>query len=560
MKEENELRAEKLSFQYLRAKSPALNTINFELKPGEKVLLMGKTCAGKSTMCFCLKGLIPKIIPGNLSGKIFYKKKEILAPEDSIGLVLQEFEAQIFNSTVELEIAFGLQNTGTSRSEMKIIVPEIIKKTGLAHYENTSPLSLSSGQKQRLAIASIWAMNPDVFILDEPMTDLDTEGRHSVYAMIMELSQTGKSVLLVDNELQSAMNFDRIILMDHGEIIHDKTPENIILQAEKYASFGIRPPARIVLFNALNLNPRNALTHEKAISELKSQFNIILPPQLNGQNENAPSSEKIIEMSDVTYHYPHTKNGICDINLSIHKGEFVSLIGTNGSGKTTLLKLITGIAVPDKGEVKLDGQSPQKIPPREIPKHIGFVFQNPDHQIFTSSIKEELIQSMKLAGMDENLYTQKMSEVLKIVKLEGLEEEDPFLLTKGERQKVAVACALVNDPALLILDEPTTGLDYQEQLSILSMLRRLNEAGKTIIITTHSLWIVEEYTHRCIIMHQGRIAIDNTVKYTFSNPDTIKSFGLIPPELSFICHAINLPFLRLPELISFLQQIDKPRP
>lgn len=559
MNKKNELRAEQLSFQYLRAKSPALNNINFELKPGEKVLLMGKTCAGKSTMCFCLKGLIPKIIPGMLSGKIFYKEKEILAPEDSIGLVLQEFEAQIFNSTVELEIAFGLQNIGTPRSEMKKIVPEIIKKTGLAHYEKTSPLSLSGGQKQRLAIASIWAMNPDIFILDEPMTDLDTEGRHSVYTMIIELSQTGKSVLLVDNELQSAMNFDRIILMDHGEIIHDETPENIIVQAEKYATFGIRPPARIVLFNALNLNPRNALTYEKAISELKCQFNITLPPQLNSQNDNAPSSEKIIEMSEVTYHYPHTKNGICDINLSIHKGEFISLIGTNGSGKTTLLKLITGIAVPDKGEVKLDGIAPQKIPPREIPKHFGFVFQNPDHQIFTSSVKEELIQSMRLAGMDETIYAQKINEALRTVALDGLEDEDPFLLTKGERQKVAVACALVNDPALLILDEPTTGLDYQEQLSILSMIRKLNEQGKTIIITTHSFWVVEEYAHRCIIMHQGRIAIDNTVQHAFSNPYTLKSFGLIPPELSLICHALNLPFLPLQELISFIQKFINPR-
>lgn len=559
MNKKNELRVENLSFQYLRAKSSALNNINFILRPGEKVLLMGKTCAGKSTLCYCLKGLIPKIIPGTLSGNILFKEKEILAPEDSIGLVLQEFEAQIFNSTVELEIAFGLQNIGTSKSDMQKIVAEIIKKTGLIYYEKTLPLLLSGGQKQRLAIASIWAMNPDIFILDEPMTDLDTEGRYSVFAMIMELSQTGKSVLLVDNELDNAMNFDRIILMDHGEIIHEEAPENIILQADKYASFGIRPPDRIVLFNALNLNLRNALTHEQAISELKSQFHITLASRLYNHAAASFSTEKIIEMSDATYNYPHTKNGIWDINLSIHKGEFISLIGTNGSGKTTLLKLITGIAVPDKGEVKLNGKAPNKIRPQELPKHIGFVFQNPDHQIFTSSIKEELILSMKLAGMDENLYTQKMSEVLKIVKLEGLENEDPFLLTKGERQKVAVASALVNDPELLILDEPTTGLDYQEQLSVLSMLKKLNEAGKTIIITTHSLWIVEEYAHRCIIMHQGRIAIDNTVQNTFSDPDTIRSVGLIPPELSLICHSLNLPFMHLQELISFIQKFINPR-
>jgi energy-coupling factor transport system ATP-binding protein len=549
----NVLRIENLAFQYLRARNPALSAITCQFKEGERILLMGKTGAGKSTFCLCLKGLIPDIIPGTFSGTIFHNLSEIHASENSIGLVLQEFEAQLFNSTVELEVAFGLQNIGISRPQMHRTVSETLRKIGLGNHEKMSPLSLSGGQKQRLAIASIWAMNPDIFILDEPMTDLDTEGRQSVFEMILQLSETGKTIVLVDNDLEYAAQFDRALIMDHGTIVYDMTPEESIRHSLSFILYGIRPPDRVVIFNELNLGIEQALTREKAFEALHKQFRSIEFPVFSHETDTTMTDKAIINIKEASFTYPSTGKGIFDLNVSIHQGEFIGLIGANGSGKTTLLKLMTGSIAPDRGAVHLAQKCPHTMPPGELPHYIGFVFQNPDHQIFASSIKEELLQCMNLAGIDEHLQIPTMQEVLKTVKLEGYEDEDPFLLTKGERQKVAIASALINNPAIVILDEPTTGLDYQEQLSILSMLTRLNKQGKTIIITTHSLWIIEAYAHRCIIMHQGRIASDATVQQTFSNPHYIEELGLLPPELSLLCHSLNVPFMRLQDLIAMLK-------
>ncbi len=541
-----------ISFIYARAKGMALEKINLEIPKGEKLLIMGRTGAGKSTLCFCIKGLIPKVIPGKLMGKIFYDGIENLQPNPYIGLVLQEFEAQIFNSTVELEIAFGLQNLGIERNKIVHLVKESIKKLSLSNYEKMAPFFLSGGQKQRLAIASIWAMNPDVFILDEPMTDLDTEGRTSVFQMIQELNNEYKSTLLVDNELDNALVFNKVLIMDKGKIIKESDPASIILNSEQYSIYGIKPPTRINMFNELKLNKEKALTFQGAIKEIKKSFPSLqasLPFQQNTLDANKP----LIILDNVFFEYPNTSKGVFRINTIINKGDFIGLIGKNGSGKSTLLKLIAGILTPNRGKIFIKDKQPHKIIPSELPKTIGFVFQNPDYQIFASSIKEELAYCMKLANQNPSTYEKKIKEVLKIVHLEGYEDEDPFLLTKGDRQKVAIATALINEPDILILDEPTTGLDYQEQLSILKMLQKLNENGKTVIISTHSLWIIEEFVKRCIVMSEGFIILDEIVEKALSETDKITSAGLKLPELALICKELNLPFRRKNDLIKLLR-------
>jgi len=537
-----------ISFTYARAKDSALQNVNLEIPKKEKLLIMGRTGAGKSTLCFCIKGLIPKVIPGKLEGKIFYDGKEDQQLNPYIGLVLQEFEAQIFNSTVELEIAFGLQNLGMERIKIVQLVKESIKKLGLSNYEKIAPFYLSVGQKQRLAIASIWAMNPEVFILDEPMTDLDTEGRISVFQMIQELNNEDKSTILVDNELDNALVFNKVSIMDNGKIIKEDNPTSIILNSEQYSIYGIKPPTRINIFNELNLNKEKALTLEGAITELKKSFPNIQEPFPFQQN-NSKANKPIIILDNVFFKYPNTSKGIFNINTIINEGDFIGIIGKNGSGKSTLLKLIAGILTPNSGKILIKDKQPHKITPSELPKTIGFVFQNPDYQIFTSSIREELIYCMRLAHQNPSIYEKKIKEVLNIVHLEGYEYEDPFLLTKGARQKVAIATSLINEPDILILDEPTTGLDYQEQLSILKMLQKLNENGKTIIISTHSLWIIEEFVKRCIVMSEGFIILDETVEKAFSETDKITSAGLLLPELTIICKELNLPFIRKNDLI-----------
>ncbi|OGF59744.1 MAG: hypothetical protein A2Y62_05160 [Candidatus Fischerbacteria bacterium RBG_13_37_8] len=553
------LSTENLGFHYARSQKPVLTNINYQHHAGEKILLMGKTGAGKSTLCFCLKGLIPEIIPGNITGRIIFRGNEIKKPAINIGLVLQEFEAQIFNSTVELEIAFGLQNLCIPQKVMHEIVHECIKKIGLSTYEKISPFSLSGGQKQRLAIASILAMKPEIFFLDEPMTDLDTEGRAAICQIIIDFASKDKSILLVDNELDNALYFDKIYIMDEGKIIIEDNPENVLLASDQYTYLGLKPPIRISLFEDLKLPKRNALRFDDAIESLKKFYPIpAKKPQPPGNPES--SQEPLLVFDHVHFQYPHSTKGLSDICLQINKGDFVGLIGANGSGKTTLLKLMIGILVPSSGTLLLNNKQPHKIPPEHIPNISGFVFQNPDYQIFTNSISEELIYCLKAAKKNPSDYRKRIENILEIVHLHGLQDEDPFLLTKGGRQKVAVASALINEPELLILDEPSTGLDYQEQLALLLILQQLNKEGKTIIITTHSLWIIEEYVNRCIILHNGTVLTDEPVHRVLSSPELLRQANLEPPELTLLCHKMNLPFMRFNELKAFLQLLRKHYP
>jgi energy-coupling factor transport system ATP-binding protein len=545
-----------LSVKYSRAEDKALNNINYLQSKGEKILLMGKTGAGKSTFCLCLKGIIPFIIPADIEGIITINNKKITKPEISVGLVLQEFEAQIFNSTIELEIAFGLQNLGIERAKMREIVQDSIKKLNLTSYEKASPYHVSGGQKQRLAIASIWAMKPEIFILDEPLTDLDTDGRKIVFELICQLGNEGSTIILVDNDLENALFFDKICIMDKGQIVIIDEPSNIIKNSDKFINFGIRPPTHISILKDLNLPYQNSTSLSQSISIL--QNSLISNPEVScTQPAYKTSQQSILIFDNVYFQYPNSDKGVYNINLEIKKGEFIGLIGANGSGKTTLLKLMTGILTPASGKIFLNNMQPHKLPPHIIPQVIGFVFQNPDYQLFTNNVKEELIYCMKSADKFHNDYEAKIKQMLKIIKMEEAENKDPFLLTKGERQKIAVATALINEPDIIILDEPSTGLDYQEQLSILQLLKELHQNDKTIIITTHSLWIVEEYAERCIILKDGKIIANDAVQNVFSSTDLFLQANLFPPDLSIICKNLNIPFMPYNDLIKCLSSIIK---
>lgn len=542
-----------LSVQYKRSSTYALKDISFKQYQGEKILLMGRTGAGKSTFCYCLKGIIPYIIPASLNGNIIIKNQKIASPEITIGLVLQEFESQIFNSTIELEIAFGLQNLGLKREKIKEIIQHSLEKFNLISYAKKSPYYISGGQKQRLAIASIWAMKPEVFILDEPLTDLDTEARKILFSLITELEEEKTSIILTDNNLENASFFDKAIIMNKGSIIIEDKTNNILKDSPKYIEYGMRPPTHISLLNDLGLPYQEGLTLEKTVNLIKKSINF--PTSLTPQEKTSEiSGENIIIFDNVSFQYPNSNYGIFNINLEIKKGDFVGLIGTNGSGKTTLLKLMTGILCPNKGKVYLKNNQPHKIPAKAIPQIIGYVLQNPDHQLFTNSIKEELLYCMKKSNKFYNNFDEKIIQILKTIHMEGLENSDPFLLTKGERQKIAVATALINEPEIIILDEPSTGLDYKEQLSLMQLLQELHKNGKTIIITTHSLWIIEEYAEKCIILKDGKIIASSYVSTLLSCLDNFLKANLSPPELSIICNKLNLPFLTYNNLIRYLRR------
>ena len=551
-----------LSFTYRNSAHKALDGINFKLHQGEMLVIMGKSSAGKSTLCRCLNGIIPKFIKGDLSGNIEVfgepiKDKPIYQIAQNVGLVFQDFESQLFSTNVELEVAFGPENLSLSREEIGKRIRHSLNKVGLIGFENRQPHTLSGGEKQRLAIASVLSMRPRVMILDEPTTDLDPIGRYEIFQSLSELKKESISMILVEHDAEDIINSDRIMILSDGKIVAFDDTKNILKDTKFLESYGIRPLQIPKLFMEIGLDivPFTAESaYELSGKLLESLIDEHKYNSLKEKDKNRIYGDVVIEIKNVTYSYSKGENVLNDINLSIREGEFVAIIGQNGSGKTTLAKLTNGLLKPTSGKVICFGKDTSKTKISELGKNVGYVFQNPDHQIFSNTVKEELMFGPRNFGLSEDQISDNIAQALQAVHLEGYEDRDPFSLTKGERQRVAVASILACKPKVLILDEPTTGLDYIQQKSMMELLRSLNSTGHTIIIITHSLWVVAEYAHRAIVINDGSIIIDGTVREVFSRQEELESAGMRPPEIIKMGNMLGKTLLSVDEFKSAMNE------
>jgi len=551
-----------LSFTYRNSDHKALDGISFKLHQGEMLVIMGKSGAGKSTLCRCLNGIIPKFVKGDLSGDIEVfgepiKDKPIYQIAQNVGLVFQDFESQLFSTNVELEVAFGPENLSLSREEIGKRIRHSLNKVGLIGFENRQPHTLSGGEKQRLAIASVLSMRPKIMILDEPTTDLDPIGRYEIFQSLSELKKESISMILVEHDAEDVINSDRIMILSDGKIVAFDDTKNILKDTKFLESYGIRPLQIPKLFmeTGLDIVPFTAESaYELSGKLLESSIDEHKYNSLKEKDKNRRYGDVAIEIKNVTYSYSKGENVLNDINLSIREGEFVAIIGQNGSGKTTLAKLINGLLKPTSGKVICFGKDTSKTKISDLGKNVGYVFQNPDHQIFSNTVKEELMFGPRNFGLSEDQISDNIIQALQAVHLEGYEDRDPFSLTKGERQRVAVASILACKPKVLILDEPTTGLDYIQQKSMMELLRSLNSAGHTIIIITHSLWVVAEYAHRAVVINDGSIIIDGTVREVFSRQEELESAGMRPPEIIKMGNMLGKTLLSADEFKSVMNE------
>ena len=551
-----------LSFTYRNSDHKALDGISFKLHQGEMLVIMGKSGAGKSTLCRCLNGIIPKFVKGDLSGDIEVfgepiKDKPIYQIAQNVGLVFQDFESQLFSTNVELEVAFGPENLSLSREEIGKRIRHSLNKVGLIGFENRQPHTLSGGEKQRLAIASVLSMRPKIMILDEPTTDLDPIGRYEIFQSLSELKKESISMILVEHDAEDVINSDRIMILSDGKIVAFDDTKNILKDTKFLESYGIRPLQIPKLFMEIGLDivPFTAESAYEASGELlESLIDEHKYNSLKERDKNRKYGDVVIEIENVTYSYSKGENVLNDINLSIREGEFVAIIGQNGSGKTTLAKLINGLLRPTSGKVICFGKDTSKTKISDLGKNVGYVFQNPDHQIFSNTVKEELTFGPRNFGLSEDQISDNIIQALQAVHLGGYEDRDPFSLTKGERQRVAVASILACKPKVLILDEPTTGLDYIQQKSMMELLRSLNSAGHTIIIITHSLWVVAEYAHRAVVINDGSIIIDGTVREVFSRQEELESAGMRLPEIIKMGNMLGKTLLSVDEFKSVMNE------
>jgi len=390
--------------------------------------------------------------------------------------------------------------------------------------------------------------------MDEPTTDLDPFGREEVLSVAKSIREEGRTLLIVDHEPETAITADQIWLIRDGQIVSQGPPSEILLDVPTMESCGIKPLPMVELFRSMNWQGI-PLTVEKAI-ELVQKHNLTQrrEPKVTTVSTGHTQVSPILKAEELRYIYPtYHVEALRGIDLSIHEGEFIAILGQNGSGKTTLAKHFNGLLKPTSGRILLQNRPTAEYNHRELARCVGYVFQNPDHQIFARTVVEEVGFGLKMQGKLPKAIEKRVGEVLEVVGLQGYEQKMPFALTKGERQRVAVASVLATQPQVIILDEPTTGLDYCHQRDMMEMLKSLNRYGHTIIIITHSIWVAAEYSKRTIVMKDGHILLNGPTRAIFAEENRLAEASLCPPSIVRLSNWLGTEALTVQEMVQELK-------
>lgn len=522
-----------LSFRYKKGGRPVFTGLNLTISAGERLAVLGPSEAGKSTLALALMGLIPRLLKGDFHGTIQVDGCTIpdCRPRQlagRVGVLLQDFEAQLFCSRADLEVAFGPENLALTRPELERRVQACLGLLGLAGFEDRNPDTLSGGQKQLLALAAVLALEPKLLVLDEPTTDLDPL---RVEELLDTLDHLGRSrdltLVFLGEDLRLARLCTRLVLLDHGRIVADGPPEQVLRQVTLLRALGLNPPELPALFHdlgaaALPLTLAAAVTQARSLGWARPGAALIdQPSEVSGPGRPLHQTE-ILALRQVSFAYPGQPPLLQDFSLAFQSGELTAILGPNGSGKTTVLKLLRGLLQPQSGEVWQ--------PPGE-PLRVGYVFQNPDYQLFAEEVWEEVAFGVRLLGLAPGEVKSRVETALTRVHLLDRAKDDPFSLTKGQRQRLAVAGVLALAPQVIILDEPTTGLDHRERQDLLDLIAELHGLGHTVIMVTHSMWAAATYARRLVVVLEGRVLLDGPTAQVLAAADAVTQARLVPPAV-----------------------------
>lgn len=541
------IQLEDVSYKYPRSKRWAITHLTFKINRGEFVAVMGENGAGKSTCCQMLNGIIPNSVGGNLKGRVLTdgmdtREVGIAQLATKVGIVLEDPETQLFTTSVMSEVAFGPENLCLPADEIKERVKWALDVVRLGEYEDRMPSALSGGQKQRLAIAANIAMRPDILVLDEATSQLDPVGVEEVLSVVRELNQKyGMTIVMAtDASEMVAKLMDRIIVLDQGQLIAEGTPREIFADTQLFQKFMIRSPQVSQLGAVLKKDGHPLKKFPVTIDEAKKGLTDLMKGITkkpvsggNGNRDRSSAGDPIITVDHLDFTYqPLNVHAVKDVSFTIHKGEFVALIGQNGSGKTTVLKNLLGLLKPTSGSVTVASLDTRKSAVADMARHVGFVLQNPDQQLFAETVEEEVSYGPRNLGLDKEITESRVEFALKQVGLEDKRLDFPPALSKGDRAKTVIASALALDPEVIILDEPTTGQDYRGCHQIMQIADALHEQGRTVVFVTHHMALVAEYARRVIVMTGGSVLLDDSTRNVFNQPDVVRKAYIIPPQIT----------------------------
>ena len=524
------------SFQYRAQKRPTLTDINLEIYPGERVLIAGPSGSGKSTLAGCINGLNPFSNPGACTGTLTVDGVD--APHSSlfelsahVGTVLQDPDGQFIGLTVGEDIAFALENSCTPQDEMHAITRHAAELVGIENHLGYAPHELSGGQKQRVSLAGVMVDQVRILLFDEPLANLDPATGKQAIELIDEIQKkTDTTVLIIEHRLEDVLwrNVDRIVLVNGGTILADLRPDEL-LSGSLLAENGIREPLYVTAlrYAGVDITPDKHPAHVDSLvlddtdtQKLRDWFTARPRPAAQ------PEREPLLEVKGLSFGYQKGQQTLRDVSFSIGKGEMVSIVGRNGAGKSTLSKLICGFETPDAGEIFLNGKPLAEENIRRRAQHIGYVMQNPNQMISKTMIYDEVALGLQRSGLTEEQIREKVEATLRVCGLYPFRNWPISALSFGQKKRVTIASVLVLDPELILLDEPTAGQDFRHYTDIMEFLRGLNARGVTVVMITHDMHLMLEYTRRALVFCDGRLIADRTAAAVLCDPALVEQAAL----------------------------------
>ena len=525
---------EGLSYTYPGRKEPALRDVSLSLTPGEFVLLVGASGSGKSTLCRALNGLVPHFYGGRIGGSVRVAGVDTATAEvrdlaRTVGMVFQDPENQMVTDNPVSEIAFGLENIGLERLQMRKRVEEVMASLRLSQLRDKRISELSGGQKQKVALASVLAMHPSVLVLDEPTSQLDPISAEDFLSQVKSLNdELGLVVVLAEHRVERCFHFaDRVVVLDGGRAVFAGSPEEMARWSRGHDWAPLPPVTRLFLAGSENGVPLTVKQGRARVAALAAKSDIRrvdFPPALPGRpasrnisvapaRPDTPASRGsdpvcCIETRDLWHVYDDGTEALRGVDLSIAQGEFVAVIGENGSGKTTLVRHFNGLLRPSKGKVLVRGADIKDAEVASLAAGCGMLGQNPNNQLVADTVVSELAATLAAVGTPAAERERMIEETLELLQIAPFRDSDPQDLSCGERERVALASVLVHKPPVLVLDEPTRGIDQATKDRLAAYLREYNSLGNTVILVTHDLEFAAECCQRVLLMGSGRILAD----------------------------------------------------